>query len=88
MGVKFAKAMDAFVTVFTTSHWKVKDALKLGADEVVLSNNKEVIEQHAESLDFILSTIPVSHNINPYVELLKLDGVLVILGAFEPLELD
>ncbi|MDD1752203.1 MAG: NAD(P)-dependent alcohol dehydrogenase [Methanotrichaceae archaeon] len=86
MGVKFAKAMGAFVTVFTTSYWKVDDALNLGADEVVLSSDKEAIKQHACSLDFSLSTIPVSHNINPYVELLKRDGTLVILGAIEPLE--
>ncbi len=85
MGVKLAKAMGAHVTVFTTSPWKVDDASRLGAD-VVLSTDKEVMRQHESSLDFILNTIPVSHDINPYVALLKRDGILVILGAIEPLE--
>jgi uncharacterized zinc-type alcohol dehydrogenase-like protein len=85
MGVKFAKAFGADVTVFTTSEWKVDDALRLGADEAVLSRNVEILKQHARSLDSILSTIPISHDINPYVELLKRDGTLVILGAIEPL---
>jgi len=87
MGVKLAKAMGAHVTVFTTSPWKLADAPRLGADEAVLSTDKEAMKQYASSLDFILSTIPESHDINPYVALLKRDGTLVILGAIEPLEL-
>jgi uncharacterized zinc-type alcohol dehydrogenase-like protein len=87
MGVKLAKAMGANVTVFTTSSWKLADAPRLGADEAVLSTDKEAMKQYASSLDFILSTIPESHDINPYVALLKRDGTLVILGAIEPLEL-
>jgi uncharacterized zinc-type alcohol dehydrogenase-like protein len=86
MGVKFAKAFGAFVTVFTTSECKVDDALRLGADEAVLSRNVEILKQYASSLDFVLSTIPISHDINPYVELLKRDETLVILGAIEPLD--
>jgi uncharacterized zinc-type alcohol dehydrogenase-like protein len=86
MGVKLAKAMGAHVTVFTTSPWKLADAPRLGADEAVLSTDKEAMKQYASSLDFILSTIPESHDINPYVALLKRDGTLVILGAIEPLE--
>jgi alcohol dehydrogenase (NADP+) len=86
MGVKLAKAMGAHVTVFTTSLWKLADAPRLGADEAVLSTDKEAMMQHMSSLDFILSTVPESHDINPYVALLKRDGTLVILGAFEPLE--
>jgi uncharacterized zinc-type alcohol dehydrogenase-like protein len=86
MGVKLAKEMGAHVTVFTTSPWKLADAPRLGADEAVLSTDKEAMKQYASSLDFILSTIPESHDINPYVALLKRDGTLVILGAIEPLE--
>ena len=86
MGVKLAKAMGAHVTVFTTSPWKLADAPRLGADEAVLSTDKEAMKQYASSLDFILNTIPESHDINPYVALLKRDGTLVILGAIEPLE--
>ncbi len=86
MGVKLAKAMGARVTVFTTSSWKVDDAPRLGADEVVLSKDKATMRQHESSLDFILNTIPESHEINPYVALLKRDGTLVILGTIEPLK--
>ncbi len=86
MGVKLAKAMGAHVTVFTTSPWKVDDAPRLGADDVVLTRDRDVMRQHESSLDFILNTIPVSHDINPYVALLKRDGTLVVLGAIEPLE--
>ena len=86
MAVKLAKTMGAHVTVFTTSPWKLADAPRLGADEAVLSTDKEAMKQHMSSLDFILNTIPESHDINPYVALLKRDGTLVILGAIEPLE--
>ncbi len=86
MGVKLAKAMGAHVTVFTTSPWKLADAPRLGADEAVLSTDEEAMKQYASSLDFILNTIPESHDINPYSALLKRDGMLVILGAIEPLE--
>jgi uncharacterized zinc-type alcohol dehydrogenase-like protein len=85
LGVKLAKAMGAHVTVFTTSPWKLADAPRLGADETILSTDKEAMKQHSSSLDF-LSTVPVAHDINPYVMLLKRDGLLVILGAIEPLE--
>ena len=85
MAVKFAKKLGAHVTVFTRSLWKSTDASRLGADEG-LSTDEEAMEQQALSLDFILSNIPVSYDINPYLALLKRDGMLVILGAIEPLK--
>ena len=71
MAVKFAKKLGAHVTVFTRSPWKLADASRLGADGVVLSTDEEAMEQQVLSLDFILSTIPVSHDINPYLALLN-----------------
>lgn len=86
MAIKLAKAMGATVTVFTTSPEKEADARRLGADDVVLSTDQDVMGQHALSFDFILSTIPTSHDINPYVNLLKRDATLTLVGALEPLE--
>jgi uncharacterized zinc-type alcohol dehydrogenase-like protein len=86
MGVKLARAMGARVTAITTSPWKAADAPRLGAVDVVLSTDEAAMDRHASSLDLILSTIPVSHDINPYLELLRRDGTLVILGGLEPLE--
>ncbi len=86
LGVKFAKAKGARVVAITTSRWKLMDAKRLGAHEAILSTDGEALRQHASSLDFIIDTIPVSHDINPYVDLLRRDGTMVILGVFEPLE--
>lgn len=86
VAIKLAKAMGANVTVFTTSPEKEADARNLGADEVVLSTDKEAMSKHQLSFDFILNTIPVSHDINPYVNLLKRDATLTLVGALEPLE--
>lgn len=86
VAIKLAKAMGASVTVFTTSPEKEADARKLGADDVVLSTEKEAMSKHQLSFDFILNTVPVSHDINPYVNLLKRDATLTLVGALEPLE--
>jgi len=89
MGVKLAAAFGAHVTVFTTSPNKAADAKRLGAHEVVNSKNDADMLKHANTFDFILDTVPALHNINPYINLLKRDGTLGIVGApSEPLPLD
>ena len=86
MGVKFAKAMGAHVTMITTSPEKGKDALRLGADEVLVSRDAEAMKRARGKFHFLLNTIPVSHDINPYLDLLKLDGVMALVGALTPLD--
>jgi alcohol dehydrogenase (NADP+) len=81
MGVKFARAMGAHVVLFTTSTNKVEDAKRLGAHEVVLSNNPAMMAQHALSFDFILNTVAVPHNLDSYTGLLKRDGTLCLVGV-------
>lgn len=83
MGVKFANAFGANVVLFTTSASKSKDALRLGAHEVVISKNEAEMQKHAGSFDFILDTVSGDHNINAYLDLLKLDGTLTLVGAPE-----
>lgn len=85
MGVKFADAMGAHVVMITTSPEKGEDAKKLGADEVLLSKDADAMQKHANSFDFILNTIPVGHDLNPYISLLKRDGVMCIVGALDAL---
>lgn len=87
MGVKLAHAFGAHVVVFTTSPNKKEDALRLGADEVVVSRNANEMEQHAGSFDFILDTVSADHDINAYLNLLRRDGNLTLVGApSEPLK--
>jgi alcohol dehydrogenase (NADP+) len=81
MAVKFAHAFGAHVVVFTTSPNKKEDALHLGADEVVVSRNAGEMQKHAESLDFILDAVSADHDINAYLNLLRRDGNLTIVGA-------
>jgi uncharacterized zinc-type alcohol dehydrogenase-like protein len=81
MGVKFAKAFGAHVVVFTTSPNKKEDALRLGADEVVVSTDAGQMQQHAGSFDFILDTVSADHDINAYLSLLRIDGNLTLVGA-------
>jgi alcohol dehydrogenase (NADP+) len=83
MGVKFASAFGAHVTVFTTSPNKKEDALRLGAHEVIISTNAEEMRQHAGSFNFILDTISADHDINAYLNLLTRDGNLTLVGAPE-----
>jgi uncharacterized zinc-type alcohol dehydrogenase-like protein len=83
MGVKFARAFNAHVVVFTTSPSKREDALRLGAHEVIVSTNPEEMQQHAGSFDFILDTISAEHDINSYLGMLGLDGNLTLVGAPE-----
>lgn len=83
MGVKFAHAFGARVVLFTTSPGKIQDGLRLGADEVVVSKNREEMKKHTASFDFILDAVSAEHDINAYLELLKLDGTLTLVGAPE-----
>ena len=85
LGVKFAHALGARVVMITTSPGKAADARKLGADDVLISTDPEAMKAKAHTFDFLLNTIPVSHDINPYLPLLKRDGTLVVVGALEPL---
>jgi alcohol dehydrogenase (NADP+) len=81
MGVKFAKALGANVVLFTTSPNKTADAIRLGADEVVISKNEAEMQKHAGSFDFILDAVSADHDLNAYLQLLKLDGTMTLVGA-------
>jgi len=81
MGVKIADALGAHVVVFTTSPSKKEDALRLGADEVVISNNADEMAPHAGSFNFILDSVSAQHDINAYLNLLGRDGNLTMVGA-------
>ena len=83
MGVKFAHAFGAHVVVFTTSPNKKDDALRLGADEVVISRNADEMKKQAGSFDFILDAVSAEHDINSYLNLLARDGNLTLVGAPE-----
>jgi len=86
MGIKFANALGANVVMITTSPSKAEDAKKLGAHQVLIRKNEEEMAEHRGSFDFILNTIPVGHKMDPYINLLKVDGTMVLVGAVEPLE--
>ncbi|MFT4172868.1 MAG: NAD(P)-dependent alcohol dehydrogenase [Herbaspirillum sp.] len=86
MGIKFAKAMGADVTLFTRSPGKEEDARRLGAHHVVLSTDEAQMKAVASHFDFILDTVPHEHDINPYLGTLKLDGALVLVGLLGPLD--
>ncbi|HEY8010956.1 MAG TPA: NAD(P)-dependent alcohol dehydrogenase [Rudaea sp.] len=86
MGIKFAKAFGARTVMITTSPEKGADALRLGADEVLVSKDKAAMKAHARSFDFLLNTIPNGHDLNPYAALLKRDGTMVLVGALTTLE--
>ena len=83
MGLKFAHALGAHTVLFTTSPKKKEDALRLGADEVVLSRNADEMAAHAGSFDFILDAVSADHDINAYIQLLRRDGNITMVGAPE-----
>ena len=83
MGVKLANAFGAHVALFTTSAHKTADAKRLGAHEVVVSKDPAQMEKHVNSFDFILDTVSAEHDINAYLNLLKRDATLVLVGAPE-----
>jgi uncharacterized zinc-type alcohol dehydrogenase-like protein len=86
MGVKFANALGAHVVMITTSPEKGNDAKDLGAHEVLVSKDSDAMKTHQGSFDFILNTIPVGHEMDPYLALLKIDATMVLVGAVEPLK--
>lgn len=86
MGVKFAKALGAEVTMITTSPAKGDDARKLGADHVLISTDKAAMRAATRSFDFLLDTIPVKHDVSPYLFLLDKQGTLCIVGMIEQME--
>jgi len=86
MGVKFAKAMGATVVMITTTPEKGADAKRLGADEVLVSRDPAQMKAHAGSFDFLLNTIPVSHDTNPYMSLLKRDATMCLVGVITELD--
>jgi alcohol dehydrogenase (NADP+) len=81
MGVKFAHAFGAHVVLFTTSPNKAADAVRLGADEVVISRNEAEMLKHVNSFDFILDTVSSAHDLNAFLNLLKRDGTMTLVGA-------
>jgi len=83
MALKFAHAFGAKVVLFTTSPGKADDARRLGADEVVISKNPEEMNKHLGTFDFIIDAVSADHDINIYLNLLKRDGTLTLVGAPE-----
>ena len=83
MGVKFARAFGAHVVLFTTSPGKVADGKRLGAHEVVISKDEAQMAAHANSFDFILDAVAATHDISAYLNLLKRDSNLTLVGAPE-----
>jgi uncharacterized zinc-type alcohol dehydrogenase-like protein len=81
MALKFGKALGAHVVLFTTSPNKTADALRLGADEVVVSKNEADVRKQAGSFDLIIDAVAADHDLNTYLNLLKRDGTLTLLGA-------
>ncbi len=81
MGVKFAHAFGARTVLFTTSPSKIEDGKRLGADEVVVAKNADEMNRHMRSFELIVNTVAVSHNLDPFISLLKRDGTLVLVGA-------
>jgi uncharacterized zinc-type alcohol dehydrogenase-like protein len=83
MAIKIAHALGAHVVAFTTSASKKEDALRLGADEVAVSRNANEMQKHAGSFDFILDAVAADHDINAYLNLLRRDGNITLVGAPE-----
>jgi uncharacterized zinc-type alcohol dehydrogenase-like protein len=86
MGIKFAKAFGADVTLFTRSAGKEEEARRLGADHVVLSTDEEQMKAVANSFDFILNTVPTQHDLEPYLKTLKRDGTQCLVGLLEAID--
>lgn len=86
MGVKFARAMGAEVTLFTRSESKREEAVRQGAHNVVISTDSDQMKEVANTFDYILDTVPVRHDLNPYLDALRRDGTLILVGLLEPIE--
>ncbi len=85
VAVKIAKALGAAVTVFTSHPEKLEDAKALGADAAYLADDETALQKLAGRFDFFLSTIPLKHDVNPFIPLMKHDTTLVVVGALEPM---
>src|SRR5205814_1370801 len=83
MGLKLAHAFGAHTVLFTTSAGKTADAKRLGADEVIISKDAAQMQKHANTFNFILDTVSGDHDLNAYLQLLKLDGTMTLVGAPE-----
>ena len=83
MGIKLAHALGAHTVAFTTSESKREDARALGADEVIVSRNKDEMRKHGGSFDFILNTVAASHQLDAFTTLLKRDGTMCLVGVPE-----
>lgn len=81
MALKFANAFGAEVILFTTSPGKTADAKRLGAHEVVISKDEDEMTKHAKSFDFVIDTVSAKHDLGAYLNLLKRDGVLALVGV-------
>jgi uncharacterized zinc-type alcohol dehydrogenase-like protein len=81
MAIKLAASMGAEVTVFSTSKTKEQDARSLGAHDFVVSLDPKNLEAHANRFDFILDAVSAPHDVNAYLNLLRRDGVLTLVGA-------
>jgi len=81
MAIKFAKAFGADVVLFTTSPHKIAEAARLGADEVVVSTDGAAMQKQGSSFDFILDAVSADHDLNAYLQMLKLDGTMTLVGA-------
>jgi len=80
MALKFAHSFGAHVTQFTTSEAKIQDAKKLGADEVIISRDSDAMQKQAGSFDFVLDCVSAGHDINPYLNMLRRDGTMCLVG--------
>ncbi|MFN2333678.1 MAG: NAD(P)-dependent alcohol dehydrogenase [Wenzhouxiangellaceae bacterium] len=86
MAVKFARALGAEVTLFTRSEAKRAEAEKQGAHHVVISTDEAQMRAAANTFDFILDTVPVQHDLNPYIAALQHNGTHILVGLLEPIE--
>ena len=86
MAVKLAAGLGAQVTVLSRSADKEADALALGADNLLVSSDKGAMKAAASTFDLIIDTVPVRHDVSPYMPLLDVDGTLVIVGQIGPID--
>lgn len=84
MGVKFAKAMGAHTTVLSHTAGKKDDAMKLGADDFIATSEDGAFDSHRNRFDFLLNTVSAAHDLNAYLGILKLDGMMVLVGLPDP----
>ncbi len=86
LGLKFAKALGADVSLFTRTAGKEEEARRLGADHVILSTDPAQMAAAAGTFDFVLDTVPSAHDLNPYLASLKLDGIHILVGQLDAIE--